>query len=61
MKRLIALLLLFPLIGAVSPVLGQYVVGDSVENFTLPDTSGSQVSLYDYRDRIVVLPFWDPL
>jgi peroxiredoxin len=37
----------------------QYQVGDHIENFTLPDTSGNMVSLYDYIDRLVVLAFWE--
>ena len=38
--------------------LAQYEVGDTVADFTLPDSAGNMVSLYDYSDRIVFCYFW---
>ena len=47
------------MIGMVAaPVGAVYQVGDYVANFTLPDAQGTNVSLYDYQDRIVLLAFW---
>jgi cytochrome oxidase Cu insertion factor (SCO1/SenC/PrrC family) len=65
MKRFIAVpmglvllsMLLFGLV-AVPPAMAVYRVGDHVNDFTLPDTHGNMVSLYDYQDRIVLLAFW---
>ena len=42
----------------VSSVFAEYQIGQHVNNFTLPDAYGNQVSLYDYQDRIVILTFW---
>ena len=42
----------------VAPAGAVYLVGDHVNDFTLPDAYGNQVSLYDYQDRIVALAFW---
>ncbi len=50
----ILILFMLPLIA-----LAQYEVGDYVDNFTLPDANGNLVNLYDYSDRIVVIPFWE--
>lgn len=33
-------------------------VGDSAPNFTLPADNGSQMSLKDYKGKVVVLNFW---
>ena len=58
MKKLLGILILgLALVPAA--VLAEYMVGEHVENFTLPDTSGNMVSLYDYSDRIVCMVFWD--
>ncbi|KPL06949.1 hypothetical protein AMJ86_06480 [bacterium SM23_57] len=42
----------------VTPAGAVYLVGDHVNDFTLPDAYGNQVSLYDYQDRVVALVFW---
>ena len=42
----------------VAPAGAVYLVGDHVNDFTLPDAYGNQISLYDYQDRIVALVFW---
>lgn len=47
-------LLLFPL-----TTKAEYQVGELVDDFSLPSNSGDTVSLYDYSDRIVVIPFWE--
>ena len=57
MKRL----LLFVLLTALFiPGLAEarYRAGDLVEDFTLPDASGSLVSLSDFSDKIVCIYFW---
>jgi cytochrome oxidase Cu insertion factor (SCO1/SenC/PrrC family) len=38
----------------------QYVVGDSIADFTLNDASGVPVSLYDYDGKVIFLTFWTP-
>ena len=40
------------------PVHALYQIGDHVANFTLPNANGQNISLYDYQDRIVLMPFW---
>lgn len=40
------------------PVNAVYTVGQHVDDFTLPNAAGQNISLYDYQDRIVVMPFW---
>lgn len=40
------------------PVSAVYQIGDHVADFTLPNAYGHNVSLYDYQDRIVLMPFW---
>ena len=47
-------LLLFPL-----TTKAEYQVGEHVDDFSLPGSLGDTVSLYDYSDRIVVIPFWE--
>ncbi len=37
---------------------GQYVVGNSVPNFTLNDVDGTQFSLYNYTGELVLLNFY---
>ena len=36
----------------------RYREGDFVEDFSLPDTSGSLVSLSDFSENIVCIYFW---
>lgn len=58
MKKLLGVLILsFALVPAAA--FAEYMIGDHVEDFILPDTSGNMVSLYDYSDYIVVIPFWE--
>ena len=60
MKNLLLALLFLLILSA--PVWAQqgYAVGDTVEDFTLPNQNGVNVSLSDYADRIVFLVFWQP-
>jgi cytochrome oxidase Cu insertion factor (SCO1/SenC/PrrC family) len=53
----VTLILLLGL-GLAGPASALYVVGDHVSDFTLPNAYGSNVSMYNYQDRIVVLVFW---
>ena len=59
MKKLVILtiLALFASFGIAS---AEYAIGDTVANFTLPDSGGNPVSLFDYADRIVLIEFWEP-
>jgi len=50
---LLCLILILPSIS-----FGQYVVGNTVSNFTLNDIDGNQVSLYDYHGQVVLLNFY---
>ncbi len=50
---------LFLLLLASQVVLGQYQVGDPVDDFTLPDSRGNPISLSDYPNQIVFLTFWE--
>ena len=60
MKRLLLALLLILILGA--PIWAQetYAVGDTVEDFTLRNQVGTNVSLSDFSDRIKFLVFWTP-
>jgi cytochrome oxidase Cu insertion factor (SCO1/SenC/PrrC family) len=59
LRTLILATMIFLLVLALSgPACAQYAVGDHVADFTLPNQNNQQVALYDYHDRIVVLPFW---
>jgi hypothetical protein len=65
MKRLLPALLAplgLLLILLAAPVWAQhaYAVGDTVDDFTLPDQNGVNVSLSDYPGRIMFLVFWQP-
>ncbi len=51
---LLVVLLLIPL-----TTMAEYEVGDHVDDFTLRDANGTDVSLYDFSDRVVVIPFWE--
>jgi len=57
MKKLLLLVILttFMLPAATD---ARYHEGDSIADFSLPDTSGSLVSLSDYSDKIVCIYFW---
>jgi len=50
---LLCLILILPSIS-----FGQYVVGNTVPNFTLNDVDGTQYSLYDYMGEVVFLNFY---
>jgi cytochrome oxidase Cu insertion factor (SCO1/SenC/PrrC family) len=55
---IVATMILLLCLGLALPAGAAYQVGDHVNNFTLPDAYGNSVSLYDYQDCIVLLPFW---
>ena len=38
--------------------LGAYELGDTVEDFTLPDLDGNPVSLYDFQGDVIILNFF---
>ncbi len=52
----LAILALFWL--AASPPGRAYSVGDHVDDFTLLDADGKEVSLYDYEGWVILLAFW---
>ena len=43
---------------AAAPAQAQYQVGDTVADFTLNDSTGTPVSLFDYTNRVVWLDLW---
>lgn len=45
-------------IAAAVPAQAQYVVGDTVADFTLNDSNGTPVSLYDYQGQVVWIDLW---
>jgi len=58
MTRVLTSIALLCLLASVS--FGQaYEVGDTVNDFTLPDATGNMVSLSDYPDQIIFLMFWE--
>lgn len=52
------LILVIVLLSLTVTAFARYIVGDTVANFTLPDSGGNPVSLYDYSDNIVLIYFW---
>lgn len=58
MRKLLGLLFLVLLLIPFT-AMAEYQVGDHVEDFTLPDAYGTDVSFYDFAGRVVVLPFWE--
>ena len=59
--RLGALALCGLMLTAAGPAVAAvpYVVGDPIADFTLNDSNGTPVSLYDYdRDWVIWLTFW---
>ena len=57
MRRI--LLVALGLLLLISIAAAQYQVGDPVSDFTLQDSNGDLVSLYDYSDQIIFLAFWE--
>ena len=43
---------------AAAPGEAAYEVGDLVDDFTLNDSNGTPVSLFDYQGKVVWLDFW---
>lgn len=43
---------------AATPAQAQYLVGDTVADFTLTDSNGKQVSLFDHQDFVVWVDLW---
>ena len=59
LRTLLLATMIFMLCLAIAgPVNAVYSIGDHVNDFTLPNAYGQNVSLYDYQDRIVLMPFW---
>ena len=54
----LALCALVLTVGVAAPAQAQYVVGDTVADFTLNDAYGTPVSLSDYAGQVVWLNFW---
>ncbi|MFQ5585141.1 MAG: redoxin domain-containing protein, partial [Calditrichia bacterium] len=52
------LLLLYFILFLLHGVRGQIAVGDSAINFSLPDTTGTFISLHDFAGDIIVLNFF---
>ena len=47
------------LIASAVPSYAVYHVGDLVADFTLNDSNGNPVSLYDFMGMTVLINFWD--
>jgi len=45
-------------LAVAAPAQAQYVVGDTVADFTLNDSNGVPVSLYDYQGQVVWIDLW---
>ena len=58
MKYLGLTLGLLVLLGGAAQAV--YQVGDHVDDFTLTDAFGNQVSLYDYANQVIFIDFWTP-
>ncbi len=43
---------------AAAPAEAAYQVGDTVGDFTLMDSNGTPVSLFDYQGKVVWITFW---
>ena len=43
---------------AAAPAQAQYQEGDTDADFTLNDSNGTPVSLFDYKNRVVWLDLW---
>jgi hypothetical protein len=54
----VAAVIFLMILSVAGPVVAEYHVGDHVDDFTLPNAYGQQISLYSYQDRIVMMPFW---
>ena len=57
--KTIGMILLLLLLSLPMTALAEYLPGEHVNDFTLPDSYGNDVSLYDYSDYIVVMAFWE--
>jgi len=60
MKRLLLALCLLTILTSPAWAQQTYAVGDTVENFTLRNQVGTNVSLSDFPDHIKFLVFWTP-
>ncbi len=60
MKKWLLALLLSIILGAPLWAQEPYAVGDTVDDFTLRNQVGTNVSLSDFSDRIKFLVFWTP-
>lgn len=60
MKRKVTILSILFCLFLILPTMsfGQYVVGNTVSNFTLNDVDGNPYSLYDYMGDVVLLNFY---
>ncbi|MBN2056468.1 hypothetical protein JW905_16205 [bacterium] len=56
-RSVVALLGLYLLMGRAQAV---YQVGDHINDFTLFDADGKQVSLFDYQNLVIAITFWTP-
>jgi len=57
MKKLILLVSLSVILTA-GMASATYHTGDKVADFTLTDSNGDTVSLYDYYGKVVFINFW---
>lgn len=56
--RCLPIILLSLAVLLVSPASGQYSIGETGPDFTLPDLEGNPVNLYDFQGQIIIVNFF---
>ena len=54
----LSLCLMIGMLSMLPIAFGAYQVGDNVDDFTLFDSTGREVNLYDYTGLTILLDFW---
>ena len=57
MKPRIMLMLLICMLS-IGSTFGAYQVGDHINDFSLFDSDGNQVNLYDFNGKVIFINFW---
>jgi thiol-disulfide isomerase/thioredoxin len=59
LKSALSIIFIFSLqLLLLSPVLAQIKKGDVAPDFSVKDTSGTNISLYDLKGKVIILDFW---
>lgn len=43
---------------SIGSTFGAYQVGDHINDFSLFDSDGNQVNLYDFNGKVIFINFW---